>query len=144
MIGERIGKLAGDREKPVPSDVDFGLYDGGFASRHDAEMMAQVRRMTPERLAQGGIEFDDDRVETLLLRYRARNWPETLSAEERRLWTDFCRGRLIEARDDAMTVTDYFNEIDRLQEGCWEDEAKQSVLEALYEWGERMGEACAS
>lgn len=144
MIGERIGKLAGDREKPAPSDVAFGLYDGGFASRHDAEMMAQVRRMTPERLAQGGIEFDDDRFETLLLRYRARNWPETLSAEERRLWTDFCRGRLIEARDDAMTVTDYFNEIDRLQEDCWEDDAKQSVLEALYEWGERMGEACAS
>ncbi len=144
VIAERIGRLAGDRERPSPSDVDFGLYDGGFASRHDAETMAQVRRTTPERLALGGIEFDDERFEKLLLRYRARNWPETLSKDERRLWPGFCRERLMEARDGALTVTDYFNEIDRLQEDCWEDESKQSVLEALYEWGERMGEACAS
>lgn len=143
VIAERLGRLTSDVERPAPSDVDVGLYDGGFPSRHDSETMAEVRRTSPERLAQGGIQFDDERFARLLLRYRARNWPETLSDEERRLWTDFCRARLMEGRDGALTVTAYFNEIDRLQDGCWDDEEKQLVLEALYEWGERAGEACA-
>ena len=45
--------------------------------------------------------------------------------------------------DGALTVSAYFDEIDRLQESTLEDEEKQLVLEALYEWGERAGEACA-
>ena len=47
------------------------------------------------------------------------------------------------AADGALTVSAYFDEIDRLQESTLEDEEKQLVLEALYEWGERAGEACA-
>ena len=79
----------------------------------------------------------------LLVRYRARNWQETLNDEERSQWTFFCRSRLMDGADGALTVSAYFDEIDRLQESTLEDEEKQLVLEALYEWGERAGEACA-
>ena len=51
--------------------------------------------------------------------------------------------RLMDGADGALTVSAYFDEIDRLQESTLEDEEKQLVLEALYEWGERAGEACA-
>ena len=143
VIAGRLAGLMGRRERPAPKDVDFGLYDGGFASGHDVEMMARVRGMTPESLAKGGIHFDDERFNQLLVRYRARNWQETLNDEERSQWTDFCRSRLMDGADGALTVSAYFDEIDRLQESTLEDEEKQLVLEALYEWGERAGEACA-
>ena len=143
VIAGRLAGLMGRRERPAPKDVDFGLYDGGFASGHDVEMMARVRGMTPESLAKGSIHFDDERFNQLLVRYRARNWQETLNDEERSQWTFFCRSRLMDGADGALTVSAYFDEIDRLQESTLEDEEKQLVLEALYEWGERAGEACA-
>ena len=143
VIAGRLAGLMGRRERPAPKDVDFGLYDGGFASGHDVETMARVRGMTSESLAKGGIHFDDERFNQLLVRYRARNWQETLNDEERSQWTDFCRSRLMDGADGALTVSAYFDEIDRLQESTLEDEEKQLVLEALYEWGERAGEACA-
>ena len=109
--------------------------------------MVQVRHSTPEKLAElcagGRLFFDDPRYDEMLFRFRARNWPETLTEEEAERWQTFCRERLLEGRDGMPTVSDYFDEIDRLQDGVWDDEEKQAVLEALYEWGERLGEACA-
>lgn len=147
LLQNALSVWADSQPRPKPSDVDFGLYDGGFASRGDAERMVQVRHSTPEKLAElcagGRLSFDDPRYDEMLFRFRARNWPETLTEEEVGRWQTFCRERLLEGRDGMPTVSDYFDEIDRLQDGVWDDEEKQAVLEALYEWGERLGEACA-
>ena len=109
--------------------------------------MTMIRRSSPEVLADlagaGRLMFDDERFKELLFRFRARNWPETLNAEEIDRWHRFCGERVIEGRDGLPTVSEYFDEIDRLQDGVWENEEKQAVLEALYEWGERLGEACS-
>ena len=91
----------------------------------------------------GTIEFRDARFEELLLRFRARNWPETLSDEEATRWQQFCAKRLLEGEPPFLTIAQYFEEIDRLgEETDFTDEALQDRLAALYEWGERLGEAC--
>ena len=147
LIQSALSVWAEGQERPKPSDPDFGLYDGGFASDADRSTMAAVRRSSPETLAElagsGRLTFDDERFTELLFRYRARNWPETLGAEETARWRRFCSERLIEGRDGLPTVSDFFDEIDRLQDAVWENEEQQAVLEALYEWGERLGEACS-
>ena len=38
--------------------------------------------------------FDDERLPELLFRYRARNFPDTLSSEEQQRWRIFCQKRL--------------------------------------------------
>jgi exodeoxyribonuclease-1 len=38
--------------------------------------------------------FQDRRLAELYFRYRARNWPETLTAPERARWEAHCRARL--------------------------------------------------
>ena len=148
MLQGALLEFSENQEKPMPSDVDYGLYDGGFASREDARSMDVVRRSSPERLADliatRSIHFEDERLNTLLFRFRARNWPDTLTAKEAQAWRAFCQARLMDGQDDALTITDYFDEIDRLQENSWDNEAHQAVLEALYEWGEQLGEYCAS
>ena len=41
-------------------------------------------------------------------------------------------------------MTGTFEEIDELQaEGDMEDERRQMIFEALYDWGERVGAACS-
>lgn len=147
LIQSALSVWADTQERPKPSDVDFGLYDGGFASDADRKTMTMIRRSSPEVLSDlagaGRLMFDDERFKELLFRFRARNWPETLNAEENSRWRRFCSERVIEGRDGLPTVSEYFDEIDRLQDGVWENEEKQAVLEALYEWGERLGEACS-
>lgn len=145
-------------ESETPVDVDEALYSSNFPSPADKMRFSQIRSASPEalrqiaqKLAQKEIKFDDPQFEHLLLRFRARNWPETLTPEEAQYWRSFCRKRLIEGADGALTVSDYFEQIDALQEKLQEeallkgdetgDEDRQAVLEALYAWGEKLGDA---
>ena len=106
---------------------------------------AKIRESNPQELKNlaesGALHFDDPQFSEMLLRYRARNWPETLSPEDAAHWKALCRRRLMEGEDRALTVSRYFEEIDRAQEsGQFDDEMHQEILGALYEWGERLGE----
>lgn len=75
----------------APQDVDAAMY-GGFFNAADERWMARVRSSAPAKLAEleesGGINA---RLPELLKRYRARNFPQTLSPAEVREWKRFCR-----------------------------------------------------
>ncbi|WP_374440783.1 exodeoxyribonuclease I [Pseudomonas panipatensis] len=90
------GKLAliyAEETFPVSEDPEQQLYDG-FIGDRDRRLCEQVRRAEPARLGKEQWPFDDPRLVELLFRYRARNFPETLSSTEQQQWQDFCRRRL--------------------------------------------------
>jgi len=74
-------------------DPEQQLYDG-FIGDRDRRLCEQVRTADPEQLAQEQWPFDDERLPELLFRYRARNFPDTLSFEEQERWRIFCQKRL--------------------------------------------------
>ncbi|RON16788.1 exodeoxyribonuclease I [Pseudomonas frederiksbergensis] len=74
-------------------DPEQQLYDG-FIGDRDRRLCEQVRTADPAHLAQEQWPFDDERLPELLFRYRARNFPETLSFEEQERWRIFCQKRL--------------------------------------------------
>jgi exodeoxyribonuclease-1 len=53
-----------------------------------------VRATPPAQLGTRAFPFRDPRYPELLFRYRARNWPETLDADERLRWEEFRQARL--------------------------------------------------
>ncbi len=73
-------------------DVEQRLYDG-FFSAADRDVMNTIPTADPKTLASSTYSFDDDRLPDLLFRYRARNFPESLSAAEHEEWLAFCRSR---------------------------------------------------
>lgn len=79
-------------------DPDHMLYSGFFGD-YDKKLMTQVRRASPVELASKVFDFQDPRLPELLFRYRARNFPDTLSAAEQQQWAAFCYQR----RTDAST-----------------------------------------
>jgi exodeoxyribonuclease-1 len=124
--------------RPAPGaavDVDEDLY-GGFVGNEDRRRLERLRRMDGEQLAGQRVAFDDERLEELLFRYRARNFPATLSADERERWLDHCSARLHEGAGGCMTLADYFERIDALNETA--DERGQEILGALYDYAERI------
>ncbi len=88
--------FSGERER-APSDVDASLYDG-FIGDGDKRLFRDIRTTPPQALAARTFGFKDPRLAELLFRYRARNWPDTLSIDERTRWDDYRRLRL---RGDA-------------------------------------------
>ncbi len=88
-------------EKPEEADPDYQLYGGGFFSDSDRSHMETLRKTAPEELGRYDFPFRDRRLPEMLFRYRARNYPDTLSVQERERWREFRRGRLTDpaARD---------------------------------------------
>lgn len=116
-------------------DVDEDLY-GGFVSRDDRRQLDALRMQKPEALAGKRPSFEDERLNELLLRYRARNFPHTLSEDERQLWEAHRAARLFEGMAGARTVDQLFMEIDALQETA--DERAEEILGALYDYAEAI------
>ncbi|AUH52152.1 exodeoxyribonuclease I [Chromobacterium sp. ATCC 53434] len=81
------------REAGEPQDVDQNLY-GGFVSNNDRKVLQKMRRLSAPQLAGEMALFEDPQLAELLFRYRARNFPDTLSGDERRRWRQWCRARL--------------------------------------------------
>jgi len=124
------------RAAPVGEvDVDEDLY-GGFVGHEDRRTLQRLRELSPQALAERRPAFADGRLDELLLRYRARNFPDTLSDEDRVRWQRHCAARLHEGAGGATTLQQFFQAIDDLAESA--DDRQQALLEALYDYGEAV------
>ncbi|MBW8723054.1 MAG: exodeoxyribonuclease I, partial [Polaromonas sp.] len=121
------------RPKEAAPDVDEDLY-GGFIGNADRRRLNQLRALSPAELAHSRTGFDDDRLEELLFRYRARNFPETLSPEDTQRWEAHRVAWLLEGEGGARNVDALFARIDVLSETA--DERGEEILGALYEYAE--------
>ncbi len=124
--------------RPAPAqapDVDEDLY-GGFVGNSDRGRLQRLRELSPEQLAGKRLAFDDARLEEIVFRYRARNFPDTLSTDERARWEQHRAARLHGGEGGAMTVEAFFERIDALNEIA--NENGQEILAALYDWAEQI------
>jgi exodeoxyribonuclease-1 len=117
------------------TDVDEDLY-GGFVSNNDRRKLESLRMQTPAQLATSRPSFEDERLAELLWRYRARNFPQTLSEQEMESWEEHRAARLFDGAGGARTVDQLFGEIDALSETA--DERAEEILGALYEYVEAI------
>ena len=83
--------------------------------------------------------FEDPRLEELSFRYRARQFPAMLNAEEKQRWQKHCHSRLHEGADNALTLAAYADRLDDLNQALSPDNpTAQRLLEALYDYGEQL------
>lgn len=85
------------------ADVDASLYGGGFFDDGDKNKMTLIREAAPDQLGTLSIPFNDARLPEMLFRYRARNWPESLSEAESEQWQQFCRNKLTASASPGLT-----------------------------------------
>lgn len=116
-------------------DVDEDLY-GGFVGNEDRRSLNRLRTLNPEQLASTKVSFADARLEELLWRYRARNFPHTLSPEETARWEAHRAARLFDGAAGARTIDALSGDIDALSESA--DERGEEVLSALYDYAEMI------
>ena len=116
-------------------DVDEDLY-GGFINPADRRTLDRLRGLPGDKLAGKQPAFDDGRLAELFFRYRARNFPTTLSEEETERWQQHCRDRLHGGAIGPSPLAQFFERIDALNESA--DERGQAILGDLYDYAEQI------
>ncbi|MCP5130059.1 MAG: exodeoxyribonuclease I [Pseudomonadales bacterium] len=138
LVAKLQAVFAGRRFEPV-TDPDRMLYSGGFFSEHDRQMMETVRASTPAELAAASFPFEDARLPELLFRYRARNFPQSLSAEECAQWDEYRFGRLTEpAAGASICMEEYQAMIEQLLASNTLNEAQQALMHQLQDYGDSL------
>jgi exodeoxyribonuclease-1 len=115
--------------------VDGQLYDGFFGPK-DKTAMALVRAADPKEL--GELELDaDGRLKDLLPLYKARNYPQLLSADERAAWEAFCKRRL-QSGESKSRLAKFAARLQALGEDSKTTEAQRYLLEELQLYAESI------
>ena len=81
------------REFPKSDDPEAQLYDG-FLNDRDRLRVETVRNADERTLADFHPEFSDERLAPLLLHYKARSFPKTLSQSEQAAWEEWRSARI--------------------------------------------------
>jgi len=80
-------------EFPPAVDPESALYDG-FLNDHDRIRCNAVRNADATKLADFHPDFTDERLPELLLHYKAKNFPTSLSEAEEAKWQEYRAARL--------------------------------------------------
>ena len=124
----KISKIFEPREYEPVSDPDLMIYGGGFFGDKDKSLMNTIHNTDPEELSSQTWSFADKRLPEMLFRYRARNYPETLNADEQAQWLEHCRARLIDGEAGHLNFEGFYAEIAQLRAEMELDEHKESIL----------------
>lgn len=118
------------------NDVDSQLYDK-FIPGSDKPVMSMVRAADPKDLVAEDIKFKDSRLTSLLPLYKARNFPDQLSAEERTAWEEFRHQRLFSGGESSKLAR-FGKQLHKLTDDKTLTQKKQHLLEDLRLYGESV------
>ncbi|WP_426360412.1 exodeoxyribonuclease I [Pseudocolwellia sp. HL-MZ19] len=121
-------------DKDTTIDAEQSLYGGNFFSHSDKAQMDILHQINPEQLASHPFEFQDTRLPTLLFRYRARNFPYTLSSDELQKWKNYCENKLQYGEAGLLSVDEFVMKIENLALEHENNPEKMKVLKALYQY----------
>ncbi len=117
-------------------NVDNQLYDGFFGEA-DKTAMGVVRAADKTEISSLYLTFKDDRLNTLFPLYKARNYPQSLSPEERETWEKFRYEKLV-GGGEKSALSRYFMRISELAKRKDISSAQHYLLEELQLYGESI------
>ncbi|EKE76732.1 exodeoxyribonuclease I [Gallaecimonas xiamenensis] len=134
-LRDKLVELFSDSGDFAEQDAEEALY-GGFISDADKASMALVRaNQDPNRLTQ--IHFKDPRLNTLLFRYRARYFAQTLTEKEQLRWRQYREEVLVQG-SRGFGMQDFMLELEVLAEERADDEKAMAILKQLYLYAQNL------
>jgi exodeoxyribonuclease-1 len=122
------------------TDPDLMLYSGGFFPPADRRLMNKILDIAPKDLGRHLWTFQDPRLPVMLFRYRARNYPETLSLDEKALWDRDRRSRLVENADpDGSGLAGFRAALEAARTARRDDARAMRILDRLEAWTVESG-----
>ena len=129
IIKQLKKELESDEYPKNPVDVESALYDS-FVPDADRLRLAAVRTGTTASLADFHPNFVDERLPDLLIHYKAKNFPESLTEDEEAKWQNYRHTRLERQAPHFISEMQEFSDDPSVKNS----EEKQFLLEELYLW----------
>jgi exodeoxyribonuclease I len=116
--------------------VDEQLYDG-FIGDEDKRAMSQVRAAKPADLSSLQLHFRDQRLTELLPLYKARNYPELLTSEERDAWETHRTEALLSGKEKSR-IAQFIAQITDIQTKGGLTDNEEYLLQELQLYAESI------
>jgi exodeoxyribonuclease-1 len=137
-IQQKLARIFEPRDFAPVTDPDLMIYAGGFFNDSDKALLNAIHDTDPQKLGQQSWNFADKRLPEMLFRYRARNYPETLSGEEKAQWLEHCRARLVDGESGHFKLTDFRAEIKQLRSDMAVDDQGNRILDDVAAFGAEL------
>lgn len=108
-----------------PLDVDEDLY-GKFVPDVDRQILERLRRLNGDSLSKERVLFQDSRLDELVFRYRARNFPEHLNTDETERWQQTC------FKKNSPKLEKYWQDFNELYSKA--NKSEIHILDELKSW----------
>jgi len=139
-LAQKLQQIYSGQEFPPIADPDQNLYGGGFFSDRDRSLMDDIHDMSTTALAKNRMQFEDPRLPEMLFRYRARNWPQTLSQTERNRWNEYRHDRVTNPDADCgITLIEYQKQLAKMVVRSDISERDREIISALADWPALIG-----
>lgn len=116
--------------------VDSQLYDG-FISDSDKSIEEKIREASPGDVGAFAHQLHDSRLKALLPLYKARNYPDSLEDEDRKVWEEHRKHMLMDGGANSK-LAKYFQRLGELAQRADITESKQYLLEELQLYGQSI------
>lgn len=120
----------------IEADVDARLYEGFFGDL-DKTKMSIVRAAEGPDLASLEVAFKDQRLQTLLPLYKARNFPKLLTDDERASWNQHKEQKLFAGQENSRLAR-YLKRAQELKQQPGLNAEQGYVLEELILYGQSL------
>lgn len=138
-LADKLQQVFTDQPAERAADVEQALYTGKFWSDQDRRLMQQLHQQQPDRLGDYAERFTDPRLPELLFRYRARNYPHTLTELERTRWDHWRRQRLEEGGEGLLNLDAFFAKLAEIEASSDNRRGRDAaVLAQLRQYGQRL------
>jgi exodeoxyribonuclease I len=136
-LAEKVQAAFSLSQFPPREDPERRLYDG-FLPKGDMALAQKLRNTAPQNLTSEQFAFSDKRLQALLLRYKARNYPESLNQSEQQQWFDFCHARLSDGEPGILSCDQLKTRIREIDETQTLNKNQKIVLQQLYRYAEDL------
>ena len=133
VIKPKIKELS-DKNYEKSMDAESALYDG-FLHDGDQSLVAMIRSASKEKLKAMDLKFDDARLPDLYAHFKARNYPEILTADELKNWEKYRLERLNRQAPKFLEEIETIQKTGKTSRGL---EADPEVLQALLDWYQNL------
>ncbi|OIR24727.1 exodeoxyribonuclease I [Bathymodiolus thermophilus thioautotrophic gill symbiont] len=104
-----------EQKRPPTADVDQSLYDG-FMDNADRRIGEQIQTLSADQLKTFHPRFKEEKLSTLLMHFKARNYPDTLTQDEQEDWFEIVQGRVQAGENGYLSIDEYSDSINTMRQ----------------------------
>jgi exodeoxyribonuclease-1 len=121
-----------DQERAPTPDVDQSLYDG-FMDNADRRISEQIQTLNVEGLKNFHPQFKDTKLSQLLMHFKARNYPKSLTQDEQEDWFEVVQSRMQAGENGYLSIDEYSKRVNAMRQTHPD---KQNLWQQLEKYAE--------